>query len=250
MKFMGVSFVPTPTDVERYRRLRALGRVLSERIFHTVPARAYEEIGDAIGVRRNGVLVFESEHMASVMSDCCIYDWLQDGKNVVQRYVEAHPAKPGTDEAYLLAAYSQAKYGLLTIQKGVLDAGIYCHDVLNREELFIMDQAFSRSLMNGGVALATRTVCLGDYSMTGGAALPIMSADIEPILLAIDHAVTVESCDGPSVIPTAIARACLKAGAAEYVEYADTEYTDTVVRRKERPRMPSWPGSKRRRRLN
>ena len=63
-----------------------------------------EEVGDAIGIRHNGVLVFASEDMSSVLMDCCLYDWFEHGRNVVQRYSEAHPAKPGTDEGYLLLA--------------------------------------------------------------------------------------------------------------------------------------------------
>jgi hypothetical protein len=144
---MGISFFPNPTDVNRYRRLRALGRALNEKVLDTVPA--YNEIGDAIGMRRQGKIVFETEDESSVLADCCLYDWHEDGKNLIQRYAEAHPANPGTDEAYLFNAYRQAEYRILTLQSRVLDAGIYCYDVLNEEELFLMDLAFSRSFRAG-----------------------------------------------------------------------------------------------------
>ena len=88
---MGTSFSPTRQDVERYRSLRALSMALNHRIIKTIPRQAYDEIGDALGIRRNGVLVFDSEDMTSVMMDCCLYDWFENGKNLVQRYAETHP---------------------------------------------------------------------------------------------------------------------------------------------------------------
>ena len=120
---MHTSFSPTRQDVERYRHLRALCRDLNHRIVKTIPSQAYDEVGDAIGILHKGVLVFDSEDMTSVMMDCCLYDWFENGKNLVQRYAETHPAKPGTDESYLLSACTQAKYRVLVVQTAVPDAG-------------------------------------------------------------------------------------------------------------------------------
>ena len=167
---METDFISTRQDVERYRRLRAVIRDLNHRMLKTIPRQAYDEIGDAIGIRHGGVLVFDSEDMTAVMADCCLYDWFEDGKNLVQRYAETHPAKPGTDESYLLSASVQAKYRVLVVEKVVPDAGLHCRDVLNGGELFLMDLAFSHSAQSEA-ALATRTIPLGEYWMTGGAAL-------------------------------------------------------------------------------
>ncbi len=38
----------------------------------TIPSQAFGEVGDAIGIRRNGVLIFESEDMSGVMGGCCL----------------------------------------------------------------------------------------------------------------------------------------------------------------------------------
>jgi hypothetical protein len=107
-EFMGTLFSPTRQDVERYRSLRALGMALNHRLIKTIPQQAYDQIGDALGIRRNGVLVFDSQDMTSVMMDCCLYDWYENGKNLVQRFAETHPATPGTDESHLLQACLQA----------------------------------------------------------------------------------------------------------------------------------------------
>jgi len=225
--------------------LRTLGRTLSDRIFKTVPHNAYDEIAEVLGILRNGTLVFETEDVAGVLADSCVYDWYEDGKNVVQRYAETHPARPGTDEAYLLDAYRQARYGVLAVQSAVRDAGLYCYDVLNQEELFVMDRGFSQTLPNGRIALATRLVPLGNYWMTGGAALPIASADaLNPIIEKAGSRLTGPPLAGHAPFPTLAIRACLNSGAAEHIVYSGTGSRPNL-----RPRLPSSLGSKRRPRL-
>lgn len=242
-RFMGTSFSPTRQDVERYRSLRALSMALNHRIIKTIPPQAYDEIGDALGIRRNGVLVFDSEDMTSVMMDCCLYDWYGNGKNLIQRYAETHPAAPGTDESYLLQACLQAKYRILVAQSAVPGAGLHCQDVLNGEELFLMDLAMSQNIPSGNAALATRTIPLGEYWMTGGAGLPISSK--KSILDALRRIGTehYKPLEGPGAVALSIARACLAAGAADYITYESTE-----ARSRKPRRQPPWPGFKRHRR--
>jgi hypothetical protein len=172
-KFMGTLFSPARQDVERYIRLRALGSELLQRIANTVPRQVIVEIGETLGILRNGVLELASEHMHNVLTDCCIFEWFENGRNLVQRYAEAHPPAPGTDESYLLDGYLQAKYRVLGMQSAVADAGVYCDDVLTGDQIFLMDLALSRNPQWDKALLATRTISLGEYSMSGGAALPI-----------------------------------------------------------------------------
>jgi hypothetical protein len=210
--------------------LRALSRDLNHRIIKTIPRQAYDEVGNAIGILHNGVLVFDSADMTSVMMDCCLYNWFENGKNLVQRYSETHPAKPGTDESYLLNAYVQAKYRVLVVQSAVPDAGLHCHDVLNSEELFLMDLALSRSVRSGDAALATRTISLGEYWMTGGAGLPISRKAFQLALSRLESRKH-ESLEGPGRVALLIVRACLAAGVAEYVTYEGAEGKSRKPRR-------------------
>jgi hypothetical protein len=233
--------------VERYRRLRALSTELNSRILKTIPKHVHYEVGDAIGILHNGVLVFDSEDMTGVLMDCCLHDWFQDGKNLVQRHAETRPAAPGTDESCLLSAYTQAKYRVIVTQSSVPDAGVHCRDVLNNQDLFLMDLAMSRSLASGdaarGTALATRTITMGEYSMTTGAFLPITSKDVFQSLISRAGSWKSELLKGPGGVALSIVRACLAAGAADWVGYEPVK----AISRK--PRIePRFPGFKRRRR--
>jgi hypothetical protein len=217
---MGNPFCPTPKDVERYRRLRALGMDLNHRIIKTIPRQAYDEVGEAIGIRQNGVLVFDSTDMTSVLMDCCLYDWFENGKNVVQRYAEAHPAQTGADEGYLLQGYLQAKYRVLVVQSAVPGAGLHCRDVLNHEELFLMDLGLSQSAKDANAVLVTRTILLGEYWMTSGAGLPINSKKAALDALNRIESGKLKSLEAPGSVALWIVRACLAAGAADHVTYA------------------------------
>ncbi len=233
---METPFSPARKDVERYRRLRALSIDLNHRITKTIPRQAYDDVGGAIGILRNGILEFDSTDMTSVLMDCCLYDWFENGKNVVQRYSETHPSKPGTDERYLLDAYLQAKYRVLVVQSTVPGVGLHCQDVLNGGDLFLMDLGLSQSAKGTNAALATRTIPLGEYWMTGGAGLPINSKKAALDALSRIESGNQKSLEGPGSVTLLIVRACLAAGAANYVTYASAEAKSREPRRRPRRR--------------
>src|SRR5437867_13072761 len=106
-----------------------------------------------------------------------------------------------------------------------------------------MDLAFSQSFPCDTVALATRTIPLGEFWMTGGAALPIDSeTDVLAALRRIEHDRR-KPLEGPAMIALSITRACLTAGAADHIAYAVPQAAPGKPRRE-----PRWPGFKRRRR--
>src|SRR6267378_3082601 len=66
------TFIPSPADIERYKRLRGLARDLNHRIVQTIPREAMHQVAEAIGVLHGGVLVSESEEESNVLMDCCL----------------------------------------------------------------------------------------------------------------------------------------------------------------------------------
>src|SRR5262249_8147556 len=93
---MGTSLSPARQDMERYRRFRALSMELNH---SSIPRQAYDEIGDALGIRRKGILIFDSEDMDSVKMDLCPYHWDEKGKNLNQRNAETPPQPQERTEA-------------------------------------------------------------------------------------------------------------------------------------------------------
>jgi len=105
-----------------------------------------------------------------------------------------------------------------------------------------MDLAMSQSIPDDNAALATRTIPLGEYWMTGGAGLPVSSKKSILDALRRIHSERYQPLEGPGGVAPSIARACLAAGAADYVTYASPDATSRKSRR-----QPRWPGFKRRR---
>lgn len=150
--------------------LRKLARDLNHKILKTIPRIALHEVGEALGILHRGVLFFSSKDETHIQMDCCLYDWMQNGKNLVEKYAENNPPAPGTEEDELLHAYLQAQYRIVILQSAVQGAGVYSVDLLSAEELFIMDRDLSYNPLD--VAYATRTIPLGQFWITSGAALP------------------------------------------------------------------------------
>jgi hypothetical protein len=132
---MGTDFIPTPQDIERYKRLRVAARTLNNRILKTIPREAYEEVAQILGIWHLGAMVLDTEDETSVLMDCILYDWYRDGKNIAEQYAESHPEPPGSDEELLLRAYKEAGYVILRVDSAIPGAGVHCTDLFQNEEL-------------------------------------------------------------------------------------------------------------------
>ncbi|HXB74507.1 MAG TPA: hypothetical protein VNY05_40100, partial [Candidatus Acidoferrales bacterium] len=153
---MTTHFSPTHADVERYRRLRAATDKLGTDIVRHIPERAYDDIGEALGIPHDGVVVLGNKDVSGIMADCCLHDWYDENElNVVQRYAETHPAQPGTDQHFVFNALLDAKYRVLKVRSLVPGAGAHCEDIMYNENLFVMDVGMSLNPVAGWV-LATR----------------------------------------------------------------------------------------------
>jgi hypothetical protein len=217
------TFIPSTADVERYQRLRGRARDLNSKIVKTIPREAIQQVAEAIGRLHQGVLVFDSEDESNVLMDCCLFDWIREGKNLIKKYVENHPPAPGTAEHELLEAYLKAKYRIVVPQSRVEGAGAHFLDLLSGEELFIMDIGLSRIPTLG--AYATRTIPLGRFWMTGGAVLPTGSDAIKTAIDRLTNERLVEKgrFTDPHKAALVFVRTLLESGASKHVVYETVE---------------------------
>ncbi len=221
--------MPTPfplsVEVERYKKLRSAATELSRRIVKTIPRKALYEIGEALGILREGVMVFDTEDVTSVLMDCCLYDWLEEGKNLVEKYAESHVPAPGSDEYALLRAYQKARYRIVLPKAYLPGAGVHVVDVLSGEQFFLMDIHLSGNSFAGPLALATRTIPLEGYWITGGAPLVMDAEAAELAVHRLEKAKLVlrDRIVDPHKMALIVVRACLETGAAEHVRFEDPE---------------------------
>jgi hypothetical protein len=191
----------------------------------TIPREAIQEMGKALGLMQKGVLTLDTMDLASVLMDSCLFDWIRDGKNLVEKYVEAYPPIPGTDEHVLLQAYCRAKYRLLMPRAISPGAVTYWFDLLWGELIALMDISLSRTMASGaGGLLATRTAPLGGCWITTGAPLPVGDRKTGEMLLKTirgGNLLEDRTSAGEHRLAMTLIRACLDAGAAEHVRYED-----------------------------
>jgi hypothetical protein len=213
----------TIMDIQRYQQLRQLSRGLMSVLAKTIPREAYQEMGGALGIMRKNTLILHAMDVSSVLMDCCLFDWIKGGKNLVEKYVEAHPPAPGTDEHFLLQAFCRAKHRLLMHRATSPGAVAYWSDVFSGESIALMDIGLSQTMARGFQGLlAARIVPLGDCWMTTGAGLPISDVKTgEMVVKTIrrGNLFADTTSVGEHKLATAIIRVCLDSGAAEHVRY-------------------------------
>ena len=217
------AYTPSQSDIERYKRLRSLGKDLNSRIVRTIPGETIYAVGEAIGILHKGVLVFETEDMSGVLMDCCLYDWPLEGKSLVQRYAETHALAPGSDEHELLQACLRAEYRVLVPKACWRGAGVYFADALSGGQFFVMDIGLSQSPLDPEMAVASRIIPLGGYWMTGGVGLPMTIETRETAYrrLAAEGVLVDGTVTDRRRMALVTVRACLETGAAEHVAYED-----------------------------
>ena len=241
---MGIIKIISWGDVEKFQRLREASRRLMSRVTKTIPRAAMEDVAGALGIMRKGMLVFDTEEVAAVHADCCLHDWIRDGRNLITKYSLDHPASPGTDEEFLLRAHQQARFRILLPKSVASGAGMECTDALSAERLFLMDIALSKGVKDSRCVMATRTVPLDGYWMTTGAGLPI--TDGEEVVGEVRRLLKAVPPVDPHEMALAILRKCLDCGAAEYVTYSGPNAWDQAKEPKNHLAVPPEPATSQR----
>jgi hypothetical protein len=219
--------VPSAAEVAHYRRLREAGRRLSRSIIETIPGRVFDGIGEAIGVSKQEVVEMDSEAMIDIFTDCCFYDWIEDGVNTVERYAADESPPADSDEREMLDAMTRARYSILELYEAVPGKGIRAKDLRTGEDRFVIDVNLSLSDRWSGWCLATRLLPVGRFWMTSGAAMPMAPGLSEALApggvldaLAEDEEEARGLLDDHGVI-LSLVRCALATGSEERIGYSE-----------------------------
>jgi len=212
----------------QYRRLRELGKQLSHRLVESLDKDAIHESGRRLGILRRGILVFDSEDMASVLMDYAIHHYFApDGRNAVQRYLDLSPAPVDSEELAVLRARINIRYGLFQVAGVFPGFGIEVDDVFRAERLLVIDVGFSNSGRRGMV-LASNVVCPGSFWTTTGAGLPVSAGVLETLLGSVGRAFGTNPQSFHALgrarqadLAALVIRTCLQKGMGERVAYEE-----------------------------
>lgn len=212
----------------RYKRLREVGLELNTRLVKTLPKSVLDEGGKKLGILRKNVLVLDTEDEIALLMDFCLHDVRRQGANAVDRYLEATPPPPGSDDMVLLQALRLARFSLIVVEALEPGVGARVKDILRDEPFFLVDVGMSRSVPVGMI-LATRVMEAEGIGMTTGTALPVAvlsPAELGQYLEGLKSVFRGTdfhhlSHEDASEFSATVIRGCLKQGAAERIAYID-----------------------------
>lgn len=164
---------PSRADVERYLRLRAASRKLNHDLLAIVPPHAMDHIGAAIGILCGKTFFFETESVAAVLADCCIFDWLEGGETAPRRYAREIPPLEGTYEHELIEAMLGARYDIIDIVERRPGVGVRALSLVDGKDVRVLDVDLGGKTGIVGETLAVRLLPVGEFWMTSAPALEI-----------------------------------------------------------------------------
>ncbi len=218
----------TPEDVAdqaelvaHYKRLRAAGRKLSDKLVARLPKDVLEEGGRKLGIFREGTFVFDTEDEMAVLMDYCIYDVRRKGRNAIEQYLIESPPDPESIEMEHLRAMQHATYSIFFVESVIRGVGVTVRDILSEATLLIIDMGFASTAVPGAL-FASRLLRHEDFAMTGGAAIPIGAVpESEQAAVAneLSRAVAVDA--GGYFDPAPLICRCRQLGCTSDIQYQD-----------------------------
>jgi hypothetical protein len=221
--------IPGPEVVAEYIRLRAVARELNNRLVESLSRAVLDEGGKKLGILKGNTLLLDSEDEISVLMDFCIYNVRRRGQNAVERFLANSPPPPDSDEMRILRAMQNAWYSLFRAESSVPGIGVATFDLLRERPQFIVDVAMSQTIRPGAL-LASRAVPFANFTMTGGAALPLPDAAalafVQKRAVSVVKRLNITSMSSltpeqDTELTATLIRTCLELGAAEMIAYEE-----------------------------
>ncbi|MDB5308199.1 MAG: hypothetical protein JWO38_2401 [Gemmataceae bacterium] len=212
----------------RYKHLRQVGLELNNRLVETLPRDVVDEGGRKLGILKRNVLTLDTEDEIAVLMDYCLHDVRRPGGNAVERYLEASPPAPDSDEWVLLQALKKARFSLFVVESTEPGVGVHVRDLLRDELLFLVDVGFGQTAP-AGLVLAARIMAPEGIGMTTGAALPVGVLSPDERARFLDGLKATSrgmdfgdlSTEQASAFTTTVIRTSLRQGAAERIRYVE-----------------------------
>jgi hypothetical protein len=218
-------------QLNRYKRLREVGRNLNNILVERLPKAAIQECGKKLGLLKGHTFVLGSEDELSVLFDYCLYNYRQGGKNSIERYLEHSPPPALSDEMILLQGMVNSYYSVFLVEDIQKGRGATLRDMLRDTTLSLLDIGIGKS-GRPGMVFAGRVLPLADFHMTSGAFILLRRALVEKTVMPIlKKFLPLKKPEGdfrfsPSQeasLSTQIIRAALRAGALDNMRYRDIE---------------------------
>jgi len=217
--------------VERYKRLRQIGRELNDKVLpNYLPRQAFETCAKKLGLWQRGTLVLEYEDEMSVLMDYCIHDFRPKAGNAVEQYIADANPDAGSEEYAVLKAMRESFYTLAQVTEVLPGVGIRVTDLLAEGCEYLVVDIGSGGTARRGWVVATRILPYDEFVTMSGAGLRVGEGTLEEIRRSILPRHRTDK-DGrcplhggqqkASDLAADIIRLCLSRHAMDRIQYAD-----------------------------
>ncbi len=167
-RWMG-SAKPQDPLIQQYRQYRELGKELASTILETfADATSLRTVGRLLGVTQGKTFVIDSEAEVELLMDFSLHEYLVDGRNFIQRYLDSKPVLE-PEVRTVLEAKSRSYTSLFRISATEPSRSrVQLLDLLNQNhQVEIIDINLSQTASVGAL-LFTRIVPFLELNMTSG----------------------------------------------------------------------------------
>ena len=218
-----------------YHRIRTISHRANPEVTKSLSKGDIQAAGRMLGLSRAGTLVFDSEQTMTVMMEFAVFDIVRDGTTAIERYAQTRMGSADPDERRYLRGACAAEYGVYGVLERIPGVGVMLRSLFTNEPRLLIDMGFGATAMPG-LFVACRLLCLDDYWITTGAALPATLPDFKVISMHLETAGLVFDA-GVGMTPEArshrnalLIRTFLDSGASESIRYSNHEDSPATLR--------------------
>jgi hypothetical protein len=212
----------TRTEIlERYRHLRAISTHHQNAALKFVSNSTLTEHAKRLGLMVGRTLVVDSEAEMTLAFDLAVYTAREGRSTAVDRYAQAQPPAPGSDEELVLDVMRHARFSIWRIERRHEEAGLIVLDLLREQEVWLVDENMEANAPDG-TGFAARLFEPESFAMTAGVVVPTTRKVMERVLhnaRAWQHETREHLARDPR-FAMAIYRAAIKAGIMADVAFA------------------------------
>jgi hypothetical protein len=158
--------------IARYRKLRAISRAHNLAAIDCVSPSAMLQQGRRLGLVEGQTLMLDDMDDMALVFDLAIYTAPADRSRAIDRCLRGSLSEPGSDEALVLKAMSEARFSIYSVLRRHDAAGVIVKDTMRETEVWLVDEGIEASAPEG-YTFASRFFTPETFAMTAGVMVPV-----------------------------------------------------------------------------
>lgn len=173
-EFIENETIVTSEMMQAYDQARAIFKDIHGEVMYTDPENMISNAGRRLEVMSGKTLHVETEHEMDLLVDYGLFHYRKDGKNIVDRYVDANKKLYSGDKLNALLILKNARFSFLKVIKPVDEHGTVVFDALTSETVILIDRGIHQlAKKHENYAILTHYLVMPGFIMTTGVSTPV-----------------------------------------------------------------------------